>query len=73
MSGSMVISTANLLVVHDPAEVQCLAIKRHQIEVDLKILLGKAYLPNLNLQISNSSKINDNIVDVTGVVTTKKK
>lgn len=65
--------SANLLVVHDPAEVQCLAIKRHQIEVDLKIILGKAYLPNLNLQISNSSKINDNIVDVTGVVTTKKK
>ena len=64
---------ANLVISHEPAsEVQCLAIKKHKISVDLQILLGKAYSPNIHLQVSNSSKIDDKIVDPKGVVTNKK-
>lgn len=66
--------SANLVISHEPvSEVQCLAIKRHKIDVDLQILLGKAYSPNVNLIVSNSSKIDDKIVDPKGVVTNKKK
>jgi hypothetical protein len=45
---------------------------RHTIEVDLKILLGSAYTPTINVLVSNASKVDDKIVDPKGVVTTKK-
>ena len=66
--------SANLVISHEPvSEAQCLAIMRHKIDVDLQILLGKAYSPNIHLQVSNSSKIDDKIVDPKGGVTNKKK
>jgi hypothetical protein len=45
---------------------------RHTIDIDLKILLGNAYTPNIHVQVSNASKIEDKLVDPKGVVTTKK-
>lgn len=71
---SMVLGFANVVISHEPVlAVQCLAVMKHKIQVDLQILLGKAYYPNINLQVSNSSKIEDKIVDPNGVVTIKKK
>lgn len=69
----MVLGSTNLIISHEPtSQVQCLAIMKHTIELDLKILLGKAYTPNIRVQVSNASKIEDKLVDPKGVVTTKK-
>ena len=70
---NMVLGSTNVVISHEPvSEVQCLAIMKHKISVDLQLLLGKAYSPNINLIVSNSSKIDDKIVDPKGVVTNKK-
>jgi hypothetical protein len=70
---SMVLGSTNLIISHEPiSQVQCLAIMRHTIDIDLKILLGNAYTPNIHVQVSNASKIEDKLVDPKGVVTTKK-
>jgi hypothetical protein len=70
---SMVLGSTNLIISHEPtSQVQCLAIMKHTIEIDLKLLLGNAYTPSINVLISNASKVDDKIVDPKGVVTTKK-
>ncbi len=70
---TMVLGSTNLIISHEPtSQVQCLAIMRHTIEIDLKLLLGNAYTPTINVLISNASKVDDKIVDPKGVVTTKK-
>ena len=69
----MVLGSTNLIISHEPtSQVQCLAIMKHTIEIDLKVLLGSAYTPTINVQVSNSSKAEDKIVDPKGVVTIKK-
>ena len=69
----MVLGSSNLVISHEPtSQVQCLAIMKHMIDIDLKVLLGSAYTPTINIQVSNSSKVEDKIVDPKGVVTTKK-
>jgi hypothetical protein len=71
---TMVLGSTNLIISHEPAsQVQCLAIMKHTIELDLKILLGNAYTPTINVQVSNASKVDDKIIDPKGVVTTKTK
>lgn len=70
---TMVLGSTNLIISHEPiTQVQCLAIMKHTIEIDLKLLLGSAYTPTINVQVSNASKVEDKIVDPKGVVTTKK-
>jgi hypothetical protein len=70
----MVLGSTNLLISHEPtSEVQCLAIMKHTIDIDLKKLLGNAYTPTINVLISNASKVEDKIVDPKGIVTIKKK
>lgn len=69
----MVLGSTNLIISHEPtSQVQCLAIMKHTIDIDLKILLGNVYTPTINVQVSNASKVEDKIVDPKGVVTTKK-
>jgi hypothetical protein len=70
----MVLGSTNLIISHEPiSQVQCLAIMKHTIEIDLKKLLGNAYTSSINVLISNASKVDDKIVDPKGVVTTKTK
>jgi hypothetical protein len=70
---TMVSSITNIIISHEPtSQVQCLAVMKHTIEIDLKILLGSAYTPTLKVQVSNASKVDDKIVDPKGVVTIKK-
>lgn len=70
---NMVLGSTNLIISHEPtSQVQCLAIMKHTIEIDLKLLLGSAYTPSINVLISNASKVEDKIVDPKGVVTIKK-
>jgi hypothetical protein len=70
---TMVSSITNIIISHEPtSQVQCLAVMKHTIEIDLKILFGSAYTPTLKVQVSNASKVEDKIVDPKGVVTTKK-
>ena len=62
-------ATANLMVAYEPkTEVQCLAIAKTTIDVDLQILLGKAYQPNMHIMVSNASKAMDHLIDDKGVV-----
>ncbi|MCU0467250.1 MAG: hypothetical protein MUF58_01500 [Arcicella sp.] len=71
---NMVLSTTNLIISHEPvSQVQCLAVMKHTIEVDLKLLLGAAYKPNIHIVVSNASKIDDKSVEPNGSVTTIKK
>ena len=68
---NMVLGSTNLVITHEPiSQVQCLAIMKHTIEIDLKILLGNAYTPTINVVVSNASKVDDKMVDPKGVVTT---
>jgi hypothetical protein len=70
---NMVLGSTNLIISHEPiSQVQCLAIMKHTIEIDLKKLLGNAYTSSINVLISNASKVEDKIVDPKGVVTIKK-
>jgi hypothetical protein len=70
---NMVLGSTNLIISHEPiSQVQCLAIMKHTIEIDLKKLLGNAYTSSINVLISNALKVDDKIVDPKGVVTTKK-
>ena len=70
---SMVLGSTNLIISHEPiSQVQCLAIMKHTIEIDLKKLLGNAYTSSINVLISNASKVDDKIVDPKGIVTVKK-
>ncbi len=63
-------ATANLMVAYEPkTEMQCLATAKTTIDVDLQILLGKAYQPNMHVMVSNASKPNDKVIDDKGVVT----
>ena len=52
-------------------EVQCLAIMRRTIEVDLKEAFGNKYVENMIVEISNASKVQDYQIDRKGV--TKRK
>jgi hypothetical protein len=71
---TMILGSTNLIISHEPiSQVQCLAIMKHTIDVDLKILLGNTYTPTINVQVSNASKVDDKIVDPKGIVTTRNK
>ena len=69
----MVLGSTNLVISHESTQgYGCKAIIAHTIEIDLKLLLGAAYTPTINVIVSNASKIDDKIVDPKGVVTNKK-
>lgn len=69
----MILGSTNLVISHEPiSQVQCLAIMKHTIDIDLKVLLGNAYTPTINVVVSNASKVDDKMVDPKGVVTIKK-
>lgn len=71
---NMVLGSTNLVISHEPiSQVQCLAIMKHTIEIDLKLLLGNAFTPTINVIISNASKVDDKLVNPNGGVTTVKK
>lgn len=71
---TMVLGSTGLMITHEPtSQAQCLAIMKHTIEIDLKLLLGIAYTPTINVIVSNASKVDDKSVDPKGGVTTLKK
>ena len=53
------------------SEVQCLAIMKRIIEVDLKDAFGNKYVENMLVEISNASKVQDYQIDRKGVTTKK--
>ena len=71
---NMVLGSMNLVISHESTKgYSCKAIISHTIEIDLKLLLGNAYTPTINVIISNASKVDDKMVNPNGGVTTVKK
>jgi hypothetical protein len=61
--------TANLIVSHEPEViVNCFAIAKFTLEVDLFTLIGKEYDPNMRVKVSNASNTTDFYIDKNGNV-----
>jgi hypothetical protein len=62
--------TVNLAVAYKAvSQIQCLAIMKHTIELDLVKVVGeKEYRKDMNVKVSNASKVDDKLVDSKGTV-----
>jgi hypothetical protein len=62
--------TAKIIVSHELTKnLNCFTMFKGDLEVDMFLLLGKEYDPNMRIIVSNSTKVADKIIDKNGVVT----